>query len=192
MDDIIKKAMAIALKELGSDKFYGLPYTERVKEKALTLAEKFGVKESTLVLASYFHTISQKDKQLSLITIPNKSSLLLKKIGCDDKLRIQVTKIILLSDPNNWDVTKRPKTIEEKIFYDAKTSEDISSIGIIKKIISLNEQDTQDSDIIPSIESFIREKYSSLFFDKTKNMIEYDYRMVTEFIANAKKQGDVL
>lgn len=192
MDATILKARAIALKELGEDTFYGLPYTERVKAKATSLADKLGAQNSPLILASYLHTISTKDKQPSSVESSDKASLILKKIGCPDELRIKITKLIILSDPKNWDTSKRPKTIEEKIFYDAKTAEDISSIGLIRQIISLKEQNLKNEDMIGSIDSFIKEKYGSLFFDKTKNLIEYDYRLVTEFIANAKKQGDVL
>ncbi|MCK5593793.1 MAG: hypothetical protein KAI18_00975 [Candidatus Aenigmarchaeota archaeon] len=192
MDAAILKAKAIALKELGDDTFYGLPYTERIKEKATSLADKLGAQKTTVILASYLHAISTKDRQSTSVESSDKASLILKRIGCPDELRIQVTKIIMLSDPKNWDTSKRPKTIEEKIFYDAKASEDISSIGLIRLIISLKEQNLKDEEMIGSIDNFIKEKYGSLFFDKTKNMIEYDYRLVTEFVTNAKKQGDVL
>ncbi len=192
MGDTILKAKAIALKELGDDTFYGLPYTERVKEKAISLADRLGAQTLPLILASYLHAIPKKDKQSTSVESSDKASLILKRIGCPDELRIRVTRIIMLGDPKNWDTSKRPKTIEEKIFYDAKVSEDISSIGLIKQIISLEEQNLKDEELIGSIDNFMKEKYGSLFFDKTKNMIEYDYRLVTEFVTNAKKQGDVL
>ena len=192
MDAAILKAKAIALKELGDDTFYGLPYTERIKEKATSLADKLGAQKTTVILASYLHAIPKKDRPSTSVESSDKASLILKRIGCPDELRIQVTKIIMLSDPNNWDTSKRPKTIEEKIFYDAKASEDISSIGILKHLMQLKNQNINNKEIVSSIDNFIKTKYMSLFFDKTKNMIEYDYRLVTEFITNAKKQGDVL
>ncbi|NOQ55594.1 MAG: hypothetical protein GQ477_02185 [Nanohaloarchaea archaeon] len=192
MDKLIIKARAITLKELGDDTFYGMPYAERIKEKAIFISDKLGAQKTAVTLAAYLHALSKNERPTSSIESSDKASIVLKKIGCPESLRIQIIKIIILSDSKNWDTSKRPKSIEEKIFYDAKVSEDISSIGILKHLMQLKEQNLKNSGLIDSIDDFIKEKYGSLFFEKTKNMIEYDYRLVSEFVNNAKKQGDVL
>ncbi len=191
MDDIVIMTRNFASKTLGDDMVDGFPHTQRIKKTALALAAKLGGNIKTLELAAYLHDIAFRSTNMSTHAIDsaNKASTFLKSIKCPQDLRHAVVKIIKLHEKSSWDLSEKPTTIEEKIIYDAETAERLTPLGIIGHISVLKDLKYTNAQIIRSLDKLVSQNHDSLFFDHTKNMIEYDYRMVTEFIRVAK--GDV-
>ena len=194
MDYIVKMTRDFASKTLGDDLFGGFPHARRVRKTALALAGKLGGDIKTIEISAYLHDIVFDSKNMSTHAIDSadKAAVFLKSIKCPQDLSHAVQNIIKLHEMENWDRSEKPKTIEEKIIYDAETAESLSTLGLLRHISILKDQNCADTQILKSLEKFVSKNYESLFFDNTKDMIEYDYRLVSEFVSAAYKQGDVL
>ncbi|MCK4808574.1 MAG: HD domain-containing protein [Candidatus Aenigmarchaeota archaeon] len=192
MDDIVLMTRNFASKTLGDDIVDGFPHALRVKKKALALAAKLGGDIKVIEVSAYLHDIALESTNISTHAIDsaNNAAAFLKSIKCPQDLRTAVQKIIKLHERENWDLSEKPKTIEEKIIYDAETAESLTTLGLLRHISTLKDMKYTNEQIIKSLDKFISQNHDSLFFDHTKNMVEYDYRLVSEFIRAAKK--DVL
>ena len=173
MDDIVAKARDFALKVLGRNQFYGLPKMENVKRTSLELADKFGGDIEVISISAYLSCITDTKKE----SVFDKDALqeiidFLKRNKYPRGKITTIENIILLSDRSNWSEFKKPKTLEEKIIYDAKTAETISPIGILRKSLTIDTGKQDPKDMMRTLEAYIKDNYSSIFFTKTKNSIE--------------------
>jgi len=192
MDDIVLMTRNFASRTLGDDVVDGFPHARRVRKTALALAAKLGGDIKVIEISAYLHDIAFESTNMSTHAIDSadKASAFLKGIKCPQSLRIAVQKIIKLHEKENWDLSEKPKTIEEKIIYDAETAESLTPRGLISHMSVLKDLKQTNMQILKSLDTFMSKNYDSLFFDHTKNMVEYNYRLVSEFIRAAKK--DVL
>ena len=191
MDEVIEKAQDFVLKKRGRDLFFGYEHAEKVRMNALYLSEVLGGNTHIVQLAAVLHDVAFDGKNLASYAIgsANDAKSFLMSLNYPEKETNRVMMIIKKHDSKVWQDNFKPETLEEKIVADAENIERLSPMGIFRHVAVCKSMAYSGKEIIRSVVSQFEADKHNLFFDATKNKVEFDKALLEQFVKRLLEQS---
>lgn len=193
IDNSVERTQMFVSKKMGTDSLFGYPHAERVRLNAVDLASTLGGNMQIIQIACLLNDCALTANNITTHAIESSN---VAKSFMETDLKFPTVKvnavvnIIKKHEMRSWAGDFKPETLEERIVFDAEVMERLSSLGFLRFVLSAAHLGFKSNELVNLLSSYVKDNYSNIFFEETKNKIELDYQLLSEMLKRIRAEGE--